>query len=59
MINTICNTKKIGAPERKKLSNKFSLVVETLVLGKKYLYSVLNKRIKMFNFVPLVAQFIK
>lgn len=47
MINPICNIKKTGASESKKLSNKFSLDVETLVLGKKYLYSVLNKRMKL------------
>ena len=42
MINPICNIKKIGASESKKLSNKFLLDVEILVLGKKYLYSVFN-----------------
>ncbi len=47
MINPICNIKKIGASESKKLSNKFLLDVEILVLGKKYLYSVFNKRTKL------------
>ena len=47
MINPISNIKKIGASESKKLSNKFLLDVEILVLGKKYLYSVFNKRTKL------------
>ena len=47
MINTISNIKKIGASESKKLSNKFLLDVEILVLSKKYLYSVFNKRTKL------------